>query len=274
MGSKLREDFIGALSHSSGVISLGPTLITIRGQQYYALASSLNISGLTANTLYFVYAVPLGSSFSLQYSTSIPSVYRIGVPQSALVGAFYSNNFTTPAFAAFVNIDGVPRTEWWATNNTIPTALIGSVSNPAFGTMSHNLYRLKRSGEDIEGEWNMRQTAAGSPGSGFYIVTFPFPILESYYRTNQTDAAQADLGTISIREFVPGSWRINSTLSLPANNTQGMFGDLGGIQSGSTVVGDWGTPFVPFGGSGQQLRIGIKYKYKVSGWSNTPLKDL
>jgi len=110
MAQKLRDDKIGTLSHSGGIITLSAstssiTWLTIGGQQY-KVTSSLSRTivtdvTLTLQNLYHVYAVISGGSVVLRISTNVNSVGPSGFASWKLIGAFYTN--TAAAFSDFVS---------------------------------------------------------------------------------------------------------------------------------------------------------------------------
>ena len=109
------KDKIGALSHSAGIISLQPSLLTIGGRQYKTTSVlTRTISAdvtMTANSLYMIYAQIVSGVVALRISSAVRSAYLLLNPQSELVGAFYANGLGSVAFGSFVNILGVPESE-------------------------------------------------------------------------------------------------------------------------------------------------------------------
>jgi len=104
MAQKLRDDKIGVLSHSGGIITLSAstssiTWLTIGGQQY-KVTSSLNRTivtdvTLTLQNLYMVYAVRNAGNTELRISTNVNSIGPSGFSSWKLVGAFYTNTSAT-----------------------------------------------------------------------------------------------------------------------------------------------------------------------------------
>lgn len=128
MGQILLEDKIGTLSHSSGVISLTASRLTIGGQQYNTSALNRTISDdvtLSGYNLYMVYAVVVGGIAVLRTSINYNSVGPSGFSAWKLVGCFHTLNGT---FKEFLNIN-IPdsriftaqMTNTGATNQTINT---------------------------------------------------------------------------------------------------------------------------------------------------------
>lgn len=95
MAFKIGNDYIGAISHLSGVITLQPSLLTIGGQQYRTPQLTLTLPTLTANTPYMLFVVMSGSSsFQLVASTNFNSVGPVGYSKWKLVRAFWSDGVT------------------------------------------------------------------------------------------------------------------------------------------------------------------------------------
>lgn len=252
-----------SLTHSLGVISA-----TVNGVGY-----TCTLSGLTANTLYFLYLRP--GQVNIQFVTTVPSSYRASFPQAILIGAFYSNNLTSVSFGAFISIVGIPESDWMDMNTTIgsTTFLHAVTSNPSYGTVIYNNYRVKRKGDEVFGEWNFKQGAAGGAGSGHYLIKLAFlPDLLKY----KNAASEGGLGTVGMLRFQEGSlgaFNGNSLLYLYAP-----FSDIIGAQvtgtnaAGNALGGQWASDKNHLGVS--NLVWGMEYHYIVSGWTKTPLKDL
>lgn len=114
MGFLTKPDSIGALTYSSGVITLQPSRLTIGGQQYRVPTLNVALSGLTANSLYMVFVVMTGpSSFQLVVSANYNSVGPAGYTKWKLVKAFYASAPAT--LGAFINdLYSTPQTDFYA----------------------------------------------------------------------------------------------------------------------------------------------------------------
>lgn len=135
MGFKLLEDKLGAISHSSGVVSLGPSILSFGNQQYATSGLSRTIATdvtMTATTLYMVYAVMASGVLSLRVSANANSVGPAGFTSWKLVGAYYSNS--TPAFGAVCNITGMPATDYISYSPTYNSLAMGGLFVPGNGT--------------------------------------------------------------------------------------------------------------------------------------------
>lgn len=157
------KDKIGTLSHSAGIISLQPSLLTIGGRQYKTTAVlARTISAdvtMTANSLYMIYAQVVSGVVVLRISASVRSSYKLINTQSELVGAFYANGLGSVAFGSFVNIYGNPET------GLIPYA---PVINAAFGTPTNVSFLWRRSASlaDISGVFTTGTTTASEARVG------------------------------------------------------------------------------------------------------------
>jgi hypothetical protein len=144
MGRIIGIDKIGTLSHSAGVITLGPSLLTIGGQQFRVLSSitrtiSTDIT-MAANTRYQVFAVMVGGVVQLRISANENSAGPAGFSSWKLVGSFYANGMGTVAFGSFVNIEGPP-----STNTILHTpAIVG------MGTLATNQSFWRLAGDTVE----------------------------------------------------------------------------------------------------------------------------
>lgn len=107
MGQILKSDKIGALTESGGSITLAassadPTYITVGGQQYKATTpitrSSTADGALSANSVYFIYAVVSSGVLDLRFSSNPNITGPSGFSSWKMLGAFYTN-LTTATFS-------------------------------------------------------------------------------------------------------------------------------------------------------------------------------
>lgn len=103
------KEKIGTLTNLGASVQLGPSLLTIGGQQYRT-TSNLTVAypSLTANNLYMIYAVQTAGVVSIVISQNLNSVGPTGFSSWKLVGAFYSNGLNSVAFGSFITIEGTP----------------------------------------------------------------------------------------------------------------------------------------------------------------------
>lgn len=114
MGRKWFEDVVPAMVKLSPTqVQLpAPAHLTIGGQQRHLTAAlQLTLTGLSAVTLYYVYAVVSGGVVVLVQSTRVNSLGPVGYASWKLVGALFSDGLASPAFGAFVNLTGKPETD-------------------------------------------------------------------------------------------------------------------------------------------------------------------
>lgn len=286
MGFFRGPDKIGQLSHSGGIITLGlPALstvnrYTIRGQQYDFGSLTRTISAdvtLTANTLYFIYAHVISGVVNLRISASAPSVYKLANPTSDLIGAFYANGGpplltgspaqTAIGFGSFVTITGSPRTL-----NPIDSHfdILGETSNPTKATTRiHDLLQWWREGYLWRGYYRYRHDSPTGAvnGTGSYVFSRPqnivfesvgFPVSGS--GTTDWQTASGFGGTsgplaFTVRAYDTGTGKVGFTLF--------SFGTPG--FAGSTLRAL---------ASESQYIVGFQGAAFISGWSETPLKDL
>lgn len=266
MGAKLREDFIGAWSHASGVVSVGPTLLTIRGQQYYSLATSLTLPALTANTLYFLYASPFGTGFTLAVSTSAPSVYKASTPLSELVGAFYSNGLTSVAWGSFVNIVGTPQTI-----ATIPTniSITGTGGTPVPNGSALISASWGRWGDRFSLGYLLQQTGGGTIGGGTYIWNLPFSMETTNRSLGPYSTYRVGNGKITSNGSNAGN--PTAILTVLANSPTQVF--MNYLQTSIENTANVGAAAYPMTSSNFAITFSID-NVAISGWANTSLKDL
>lgn len=102
MGQKFFEDTIGTVIHSSGVLTLSESRITLGGQQEYFNSLSYTISGLVASTKYNLFLVNSGSALSL-----VPSTNSISVGPTGYTLFKYIRSFVTNSLSAFGSFSGL-----------------------------------------------------------------------------------------------------------------------------------------------------------------------
>lgn len=168
MGSIRREDKLGALQHSGGSITLGPSTLTI-GAKQFVTTSTLNVSVGTRSAfeLVYVYATLDGNGDpQLELSANVNSVGP-GTNTWKLVGAFYANS--SGAFASFVTIEGTPTsglmselTDWQAATPPIKG-----------GNIADDYVQFQRRGKMIWVHFTYKQQTAGTAGSGVLNLGLP-----------------------------------------------------------------------------------------------------
>jgi hypothetical protein len=165
MGQKLRDDKIGTLSGGSSITmaasSSSPAYLTLGGQQYRVTSNvSIAVGSPSSNTLYFIYAYLSGGNVALDINSSVPSVYLTANSGRKLVGAFYSTGTASPGFGSFVNITGVPESNFF---DYTPTS--------GWNTNVTHSGSKKRVGDSFE--YIMRISVTGTPNAN--NITFNIP---------------------------------------------------------------------------------------------------
>lgn len=266
MGQILQADTIGALSHSSGVITLQASRLTIGGQQYTTSVLNRTIATdvtMTATTMYMIYAVVSGGVVSLRVSANVNSVGPAGFTAWKLVGAFLTS--ISSAFGAFLNIEGVPQCE--EIDNGVLT--IGALTTPPTkGTTGRDKMWTKREGIWLMTRYEYRQTGAGTAGSGSYTFTIPIGTLSidtnKLYTAASTGSHGITLGSGDGTLNNAGDAVRVDPIYYDTNRFR-MIGDSGPtdffVDNANMHLG--GTPEFYF-----------TAKVPIIGWSNTPLKDL
>lgn len=129
-GQILLPESLGNLTYSGGAVLLASSILNLGGMQYVTDQSQISLSGLVANTVYYVYMVNVNETLSLVYSTSStgPNGYLnykyIGKFKTDSGGLFSyfgdnapyreyyfeattSGNFTVPAGVYSVDVEGI-----------------------------------------------------------------------------------------------------------------------------------------------------------------------
>lgn len=260
------KDKIGTLSHSAGVISLQPSLLTIGGRQYKTTAVlARTISAdvtMTANSLYMIYAQVVSGVVVLRISASVRSSYKLINTQSELVGAFYASGVAVVDFGSFVNIYGS------ITTDQIPYAptILGATTNPGFGTGASLTGFWERDAGCVIVQGRIAAGTGTSTGSGIYYFTLPTSIviyISKVASPQQAAGLVSPLGS-STTASTGGTSPVNFTLS--AINSSGLVM----AAADATVVSATFTPVA----DGKRYTW-TSLRIPVVGWSaNTQLMDL
>jgi len=279
-------DKITALNHSTGVINLAAgAILTIGGLQYTTDAvKSVTLSGLVGTQRYQIYAVISSGDVILVTSTNENSVGPAGYTSWKLVGSFYTGGLAVPAFGAFVNIRGVPKTD----RRIQYLGEIVDQNNTDVRSVSPltNIFYWERNGQLAlyQGGY-YHQGSAGSNGSNGYYIKAPGNLvhIDEGVGGGNTPAgggvAQGDVG---------GSIYMQGSRNNVATTTGGafLFNGFGirGINvvptSNATDGGIWGAS-----GSGGVIDnmsmntafLGMSWAYipcRVVGFSDTSIEDL
>lgn len=251
MGQILGSDIIAVPSHSSGTITLPPSLLTLGGRQYRTSTLSRLISAdvtMTANTLYFVYAQIVSGVPALRISASVPSVYVLSNPTEKLVGAFYSNGAVSVAFGSFVNIYGPPRSE------SIPYV---PATTQGFGSVGSLTCHWSRNGDML---YHRSTFVTGTVVGSEARLGIPFQSAgSSFYSTLQLvgDAIKNQQTGSQFRLFT----FIEPSVSYLTFGT--------GTSGSSGFLKDTGTNIIPTG-----VSMSVNAHVAIASWSNTQLADL
>jgi hypothetical protein len=267
MAQKLRDDKIGTLSQSSGIITMSastsiPVYLTIGGQQYKVTSNlSRTISTdltMTANSLYMIYAVRNSGNTELRVSANVNSIGPAGFSSWILVGAFYANGLLTPSFGSFVNITGAPTSEWMDFNGIVTA----SPTSPTKGTISSEKWKWRRVVDSIEIFWDTVYVTAGTAGSGQYLHSLPLNLT--------IDATKQGFGGNFVN-FKCGTFSINATgVSTSIGYIMGISsGQLGGVTYNGNILG---SAFAAY--SNAAYNFSFNATVPITGFNNSQLKDL
>lgn len=246
MGQKFKEDKIGALSHSLGVITLAASRLTIGGQQYSTSQLQLTLSGLTAHSTYMLYVVLSSGVPTLVSSVNVNSVGPAGFASWKLVGAFMANE--TPAWGAFLNIEGRPTTQ--SSFRYTPSNASG------FGTLNSPEMNIYRDGAYLLCDYRF---TTGTVSGATAFLSLPTNLV---YNTSDLQQTTYNVGTVTNNSAVNFVH-----MFLASSNADRIFFNTATGALGSAMAGNT-SPFA----SGQ-IESG-QYRVRISGWSNVPLKDL
>jgi hypothetical protein len=139
------------------------------------------------------------------FQTAINSTsYRLILHTATTSASAYTLAFDDFRIGPQVVSNGAVVTDWKDANSVAAGTLItAETSNPTYGTVQNNICRWRRVGSNAEIEWDYRQSAAGSNGSGIYYFNIPpeIGVIDTTYKpinTNTTsstyDAANSSVG--------------------------------------------------------------------------------
>jgi hypothetical protein len=130
IGQRIKQEKIGAISHSVGIVTLQPSILNIGGLQVETDVLSRTITSdvtLTANNLYMVYVVLSAGVPVIRISTNVNSIGPAGFSSWKLVGAFYTN--PSALFNAFVSKSSITPSTFRVLNSGS-----GTYNTPAYAT--------------------------------------------------------------------------------------------------------------------------------------------
>lgn len=244
---------------SSSVVSLSAgSVVTIGGQQYrLQSASSLTLSGLSAGSLYMVYAVTSGVSVVLVTSLNMNSVGPSGYSAWKLVGALYADSSTT--LGSLVNIDGAPTTDW-ITYTPLWTA---PTTNPAIGN-GILTGKWRRVGDSVYVQILMNAGTTTTYGSNYFNFSIPSGMTVDTTKIGYTTTGNMALG--HVQGFISGtSGYTGEAVYQYTTNTFQITGNQGSPwRSDSPAVWNANT----------STNIYLNILAPISSWTNVPLKSL
>jgi hypothetical protein len=255
IGQKIKEEKIGALSHSSGVITLAPSTVNIGGLQIDTDSLNRTIATdvtMTANSLYMIYAVLSGGVPVLRISSNVNSIGPAGFTSWKLVGAFYANGETSVAFGSFVNLEGVPTTNW---KNYVPTG--------AWTTFTTYTGRWRRVADSVE--IDVVLNFSGAPGGPANLtINMPTNLVIDSAKLASSSNARETLGSATILDSGARVYLGNVTYATTTTVefTQSESGGSGQITTTAPIT---------FGASDA---IGGRFTVPIVNFSNIQLKDL
>lgn len=204
----------------------------------------LNLSSLSVNSLYFVYLRYVAGAFELSASMSVPSVMG---GEYKIVGAFYSNS--SSIVGSLLDVRTVPTTE----DISYSPSILG------MGTITDVDLKWRRIGTRMElsGAFN-----SGSPTS----EVFKLPLPTGYHANINTNSlvgrsTWGKMGASGADNSIVLSVLLSDTTNVVATNE----GDGTNLNNFIPMLGSFST---------SNFRHGIMCSFPITGWTNTPLKDL
>ena len=267
MGQIIGSDIIAPLAHSSGTITMPPSLLTLGGKQYRTSTLSRLISSdvtLINATLYFVYVQLVSGSPAIRISANPPSVYKLSNPTAKLVRGMYANGVLSGVgFGSFVNPEGIPRTD----NPILFTSVFrGAVSDPNKSvTVIRDTFWFERDGKIMIVNGDYAHTVAATAGSGDYGLEIPGTY--TFSSTHHLLDNSAPRGSI-------GNWGLRQAGNIYVGKCHTGFNNRRIWATGyNPAVFSWSSGAASFNSTPYELSF-QDVRFNVTEFSETPLVDL
>jgi hypothetical protein len=205
------------------------------------------MTGLTANTLYYLYVTLVGGIPALSISTALNSVGP-GAALWKLVGAFYAASATT--LGSFVSVVGSPVAGWL---QSVPV-----YSNS--GSTSLSAISLRRVGDTLQLQGRSVFSSAGA--AAVLRLRIPSSMGTIDIAKVQTGGSAGTVGNY-LAQIAGVIYNGSVGLTTTANEVSFTPDGAGGPHLGSAL-----------GGGPPQTELSYILSVPIIGWSNTPLKDL
>lgn len=260
MGQILRADKIKTMTKVTATqLSLpANSYFTIGGQQFTNSTDlSVTLSGLSANTLYFVYAVRSSGVTSLVVSANVNSQGPAGYSAWKLVGAFYTDN--SSQYGSFVNIEGVPESDVVPFTATITSETGAPTNYTAIG-------KFRRYGIMGHFEVEILFSTTSAAFSNIYS-SVPFTMDTSKLATSSL-VGNFPIGHTSVHDSGTSSYPMGGKVDIETTTKVCLSWWNVTNTSQSAITQAYPITFNTNDG------IQSLFDVPISGWSNTPLKDL
>lgn len=256
MGQRLTVDKIGAWSNVGLTVTMGLSNLTIGGQQYRTLAPlSTTINSPVALTLYFIYAVISSGSVILVTSTNVNSIGPVGYTSWKLVGAAYTNGLVVPTFGSFVNLEGIPQTQF-----------MESAQTGSFTTNTTYASRVKRNGDEIS--IHVTINFSGAPNAVTCTLNNPGSLVTDVAKLSSAQPAFSIIKGSAGSAFDSGVNGYKTYIIYDSSTSV-----RGAYQSNASGTGSGVSNTLPFALGAADFHS-FTYDLPIVGWSQIQLKDL
>jgi hypothetical protein len=163
-------------------------------------------------------------------------------------------------------------TDWKDANSVAAGTLItAETTNPTYGTVQNNICRWRRVGANAEIEWDYRQSAGGTDGSGIYYFNIPpeIGVIDTTYKptnsntTSSTyDEMNSSVGTVNVvssEGYIFGGAAVVHTSSKVKFHTN----YTGGAQGGEIINSAGAAGF-----GATKLGYTLRFSVPIVGWSS------
>lgn len=249
-----------------------------------AVGISFDVSGGTTATDWDVCVVRYNSSGTFQEKISVAGTASTGTPASALIntgtttfnGFFVTSNTQTDYYAVrfrrlagtvnlrldslFVGpstyMSGYAGTDWVSY-----TGFLSAVTTPpTLGTGGTSLGTWRRVGDSMELHWGFNQTAAGSAGTGVYLLLLPTGYTIDLLKTPDNHSVFDDeigtgymsIGGVEYKAVV----YVHSSTQLRVD-----------LFTAATATGSWSAAAQSFGANAN-YRVALNAKVAISQWTS------
>lgn len=229
----------------------------------------LDTGSLAANTLYHVYLCVSSNIVGLVVSANGPSTGPTGFSQNRYVGRLRTQSGSANvAELAVVNVivgsgDEIPMPIVGTFETTSSFTVLGTVSNPTPGAGTTYYRQTVREGEWAIIRYEIRQTVAGTAGSGSYLLPLPSGLTIDYSRVNSLSTLYTSLGNVGFGTMLSGSTFLYAAAQV---NNSGAYANriFVGLSNDTVTPAEWSSTTAAF--TNATTTLSITARVPITEW--------